>query len=103
MRDVIRRLVEMGPIPSYKDSTSELIDVYGELLDSIQKPVSDEEAMALIKLFSPDDPGGINWTIIHIVETAPGWPLKSFLETQPNSEFAEILINRSKRGGSWDR
>jgi hypothetical protein len=102
MRDVVKQLMAMGPIPAYDDATVELLDRYGELLDAIERPVTDEEAMALVQLFSPDDPGGINWTIIHIVETAPNWPLREFLKSQPPSEFIETLIIGARNGRKWN-
>jgi len=101
MRDIIRELIRLGPIPSYSEATSEILDQYSDLLESIEKPVTDEEAKELIILFSPDDAGDLNYAIIHLVETSPNWPLQDFLTNQPNSEFVEVLINRAKRGGLW--
>lgn len=101
MRESIKKLVEMGSIPSYEDATEQSLDEYVKLLHAIEKPVSIEEAKALIKLFSPDDIGGINYTIIHIVETAPEWSLQTFLENEPESDAVNSLIAATKNAGLW--
>ena len=44
-----------------------------------KKPVTDEEACALVKLFGSDDCVGLAWTLLHLIETAPGWPIESAL------------------------
>jgi hypothetical protein len=41
------------------------------LLEKITKPVSDEEAQALLDPFGPDDCFGMAWTVLHMIETAP--------------------------------
>jgi hypothetical protein len=33
----------------------------------------------LVKLFGPDDCLGLAWTLLHLIETAPGWPVESAL------------------------
>ena len=77
MREVIRRLVELGPIPD-EDADVELIGRHEFLLGEAYKelrPVTDDEARALIGLFGPDECFGLAWTLLHLVESASGWPL----------------------------
>ncbi len=38
--------------------------------------VTDEEAVALATLFGPDGCYGLAWFVLHLIETAPGWPLE---------------------------
>lgn len=103
MQDAIKKMENLGPIPSYDDATEEILLEYAQLLKEVKRPVSNDDAMALIRLFSPDDIGGVNWTIIALVETAPDWPLKSYLEAQPKSEDIDRLIKRAKNAGLWDQ
>lgn len=54
MRQTILDLVALGPLPSEEDAEQEQLDCYKELLHAIERPVTDEEAQALIKLFGPN-------------------------------------------------
>ena len=41
------------------------------MLESVAKPVTDDEAAALAQLFGPGDCFGLAWTLVHLVESAP--------------------------------
>lgn len=75
LRPEVARLLDMGPLPdsatAATDSTR--LEDY-QRLDGIRKPVSDEEAWALAALFGPDDCFGLAWSVVHLIESAPGWP-----------------------------
>lgn len=110
IRKEIQELLALGPLPAL-DSTDESlahrIDHYADLLLSIDRPVTAEEAKALCTLFGPDDCGGVAWTLLHLIETAPNWPLKDYLLTltdPPNSEWKwiERLKQRAKNAGLLD-
>jgi hypothetical protein len=62
----------------------ELLERYELFVTSIQKPVTDEEARILVGLFGPDDCFGLEWSLVGLVETAPGWPLADCLENTDN-------------------
>jgi hypothetical protein len=79
IRPEIAELVSLGPFPSSKDTVVDVIDRQAELLKRIDRPVSDEEARELVKLFGPDDYYGGAWTLVHLIETAPNWPLTDCL------------------------
>jgi hypothetical protein len=97
MRRQIEELKQMGPLPVAKGADVALLRRYQQLLDSVAKPVSDEEARVLVGLFGPDDCFGLAWTVLHLVETAPGWPLADCLNG--SNEWVETLRQRSVRGG----
>lgn len=101
MQEAIKELLKLGQIPTYQNSTEEILNQYADLLAGVKRPVSEEEAKALITLFSPDDAGELNWVIIHLVETAPNWPPQAFLEAQPYSIGIETLIKSCKNAGLW--
>ncbi|HEV7690448.1 MAG TPA: hypothetical protein VGO52_06490 [Hyphomonadaceae bacterium] len=63
------------------------------LVKTIAKPVSDDDARALAKLFGPDECFGFGWTVLHLIETAPGWPLPDVL-AMPKNEWIERLKKR---------
>ncbi|MEY9845236.1 hypothetical protein [Streptacidiphilus sp. MAP5-3] len=71
MRREVEDFVSAGPIPS-EDASDEEIDRCGEQLKRITPPVSDDEAQALATAFGPDDCFGLAWTLLHLIETAPG-------------------------------
>ncbi|MDB6032726.1 MAG: hypothetical protein JWM16_3064, partial [Verrucomicrobiales bacterium] len=35
--------------------------------------------LALVKVFGPDDYYGLAWSLLHLIESAPGWPLADCL------------------------
>ena len=73
------------------------LEEYQRLLNAISQPVSDEEAEALARLFGPDDCFGLAWTLVHLIESAPGWPLVDRLPAIDN-EWIVLLRDRSGRG-----
>jgi len=97
MRPEIARLVLLGPLPPAKDATVEHLRQVEALLHSVAKPVSNDEARALVRLFGPDDCFGLAWTFLHLVESAPGWPLLDCIGDSEN-EWIVSLRNRAARG-----
>ena len=66
-------------LPSSTTATVPEVQEFEVLLSKVQTPVSDEEARALVKLFGPDDCFGLAWTLLHLIETSPGWPIADAL------------------------
>ena len=62
----------------------------------VNQPISDDDARALVKLFGPDDSFGLAWTLLHLIENAPGWPLDDALSESGN-EWIDRLRTRAKR------
>jgi hypothetical protein len=102
MRQEVIELARLGPLPAsewfLKEKQLELINTYEKLITSIQKPVTDEEARALVRVFGSDDAFGLVWTLVALVETAPGWPLADCLEDTDN-EWIQMLKQRLKNAG----
>jgi hypothetical protein len=94
IRSEIVKLVELGPFPDSHDVAPATISQQELLLRSISPPVTDAEARVLIGLFGPDDYFGCAWTLLHLIETAPHWPLSDCLSEAPN-EWIERLIRRA--------
>jgi hypothetical protein len=47
-----------------------------------------------VTLFGPDDCFGLGWTLLHLIETAPGWPIKAVLDGS-QGEWIDRLRERS--------
>lgn len=60
-------------------------------------PVTNEEARVLVTLFGPDECYGLAWTLVHLIETAPGWPIADCLGGTGN-EWIQRLRLRATRG-----
>jgi hypothetical protein len=98
MRDQIKQLGELGPLPDDRATDDEKLLKQEKLLGSIKAPVTDDEARVLVTLFGPDDCFGMAWTLLHLVETAPGWPLVDALVNLDN-QWIKRLRDSAIRAG----
>lgn len=98
MRPEICRLVEMGRLPSEDEADTEQVRQYELEYRGITRPITDEEAIALLGLFGEDGCFGLASSLMHLIETAPGWPIKDSLTDTGNPWVLE-LKNRAIRGG----
>ena len=97
MRKEVQELVRLGPLPDCETVEEEQLKTYEGLLSRVTPPVSDEEAKSLVRLLGPDECYGLAWTLLHLIETAPGWPLHDCL-TDASNEWTERLRLRAERG-----
>jgi hypothetical protein len=98
IRKNVQELASLGPFPSYEAHPHpDLVGDYEKLLTDILPPVTDEEARVLVRLFGPDDFYGLAWAVIHLVETAPSWPIEECL--QGNTEWILLLRKRLENAG----
>jgi len=100
MRHEISRLLLLGPLPSEYDASVEKLQLMECEFKAISKPVTDDEARALVTLFGPDDCYGAAWSILHLIESAPGWPITECLINLEN-EWIVTLRDRAIRGGVY--
>ncbi len=98
MRPEIKCLVLLGPLPSEDDASVDHLRLVETQLRSLATPVSDEEARALVTLFGSDSCFGVAWSFMHLIETAPGWPIEDCL-TNLENEWIVSLRDRAVRGG----
>jgi hypothetical protein len=101
MRQQVIDLQQMGPLPpsdvAIRNNMQALVDKYAALIAAIEPPISDDEAKILVKLFGSDDCFGVAWSILHLIETAPHWPLMDCLGSESN-EWIIRLKQRAARG-----
>jgi hypothetical protein len=98
VRGEFQVLRNLGPLPSEDEADIVLLKKYEELYRAIAKPITDDEARILVELLGPDGCYGLACSLVHLIETAPGWPLKDCLE-HLNNEWKIELRNRAIRGG----
>ena len=78
MTDAIRREVAAflreGPLPASATVDGKHLARLEDTLHKIAPPVTEAEAIALASAFGPDDDDcfGLAWTLLHLIETAPG-------------------------------
>ncbi len=95
MQPAVENLLKLGPLPSSSGLAVAKLERFQNLLTQVRRPISDDEARALVRLFGPDDSFGLAWTLLHIIESAPGWPLHDVLGDSHN-DWIEILKQRSR-------
>ncbi|MFB7984167.1 hypothetical protein [Streptomyces vinaceus] len=97
MRPEVQMFVADGPLPDW-DASEEEIDRRAEQIEAIPKPVTREEARALVSRFGPDDCYGVAWALLHLIETGPN----PVLATDPGpvaNEWHQRLFLRAVNGG----
>jgi hypothetical protein len=99
IRPEVRELTRLGQFPASANAVPETIKTQERLLRDITPPVSDDEARELARLFGPDDYFGAAWTILHLIETSPCWPLLDCLSSEPNEWIARLKQRLDMRGG----
>ncbi len=83
-RPEVRELVSLGRFPPADRASIQVVRRQQELLDALKPSITSDELAELIDLFGPDDYYGLAWTLLHLIETAPGWPVSHLLTTRPN-------------------
>lgn len=90
----IKNLRELGRLPCSENIDPSTVEKYEGLLTKTKRPISDEEACVLVQVLGPDDCFGLAWTLVHLIETAPGWPIECCLEKLPTT-WVSIMKQRA--------
>lgn len=96
MRAEIERLLSLGAFPLESRASPEHVKSVQALVAGIYPPLTDQEAAALVKLFGPDTFFGLAWTLLHLIETAPDWPIQDCLPIEIENEWVRLLRQRAK-------
>ncbi len=96
MQPIVGELVKLGVLPDSLSPDVAKLQKIQALLAKVEQPVSDDDARALVKLFGSDECFGLAWTLLHLIETAPGWPLYETLGESEN-EWVDRLKQRENR------
>jgi hypothetical protein len=103
IRPEVRELVALGALPAEDVAEQQDLEHRERLVRAITRPVTDDEARALLAVFGPDGCYGVAWSLLHLVETAPGWPLEDALrDDRGGNEWILLLRQRvaNSRGGA---
>lgn len=96
IRDEVASFLAVAPLPASKHADQEHLERLTELLMKISSPVSREEAIRLATAFAPDECFGLAWTLVHLIESAPGGaPLDAIPEG--DNEWIVLLRDRHRR------
>jgi pimeloyl-ACP methyl ester carboxylesterase len=75
VRAEVLAFVDLGRLPSEDDESDdadEKLEQAERRLHAIERPVSGEEAQLLVNCFGDDNCFGLAWSLLHLVESAPG-------------------------------
>ncbi len=96
MREAVRQLSTMGQFPAESNADQQQVERFETLLTSVAPPLTIEEAGVLAGLLGPDEFFGGGWTILHLLESMPEWPIDDVLRriAQP---WQDRMRNRLKK------
>jgi len=96
--ELLTKLYEIGKLPSDRDSGSDdfPLNEFGELLQRISMPITENEAIKLINLSPPVDAGfyGVEWTLLHMIETVGIEKLRNVLNGAEDNELKHLIQKR---------
>jgi hypothetical protein len=93
MRTSVTNIVSLGRLPEEHSASVAQLQAFEAALSSIERPVTDEEAMSLLQVLPNTEEScfGLAWSVLHLIETAPGWPLKEAKLQCSNPWVASML------------
>ena len=95
IREGVLALMTLGPLP-HEDAPEDEILSYERAMESIAPPVTQEEAVELVKLFGQDDCYGLAWTLLHLIETAPSCPVRQEPDVHANQGVRRLWERRQR-------
>ncbi len=100
MRDGVKELIDRKGLVLSDDASIETVQWVQDTLSSLQTPLQDEEAIGLLGILSRSDDTcyGLNWEILHYIETAPSWPIWAALKNAQGG-WAATLKQRLDNAG----
>jgi hypothetical protein len=98
-RPEVSAFLGLGPLPDSRVAEVEHVETLGAALGKITPPVSRDEAIELATAFGPDDCFGLAWSLVHLIESAPGGPPLDAIP-QSNNEWIVTMRQRSARSAT---
>jgi hypothetical protein len=93
MQTAVNELLSLGKRPDCREADADTVRLFQDAIARIKRPVSDEEARALLRCFGPADCFGLAWELVRAVETSPGWPLADALKGN-DGQWTALLRER---------
>lgn len=104
IRNEVRQIVERPGLVLSDDTSLETVEWAENIIARFERPAQDDEAIALLEVLSRSDDTcfGLNWEIIHFIETSPGWPIWPALNNTKGA-WAEKLIVGLRNAGAYSQ
>lgn len=101
MRVCVSQLVDLGPLPDEEAAEVARLQAFESALAEVERPITGEEALALLSIFPSGESScfGLAWSVLHLVETAPGWPLAQARLYAANP-WVRTMLQRAASTGS---
>ena len=95
MRSSVARLVALGQLPIERGAAVPQVQKFEQALQEIEAPLTKAEALALLPVFGQDGCFGLAWSLVHLIESAPGWPFREAKLNAANP-WVKSLLERAK-------
>lgn len=98
MRISVIELVALGRLPDDRDAGIPQLQAFESALKAIGPQVTDREAIALLSVFPASEAScfGLAWSVLHLIESAPGWPCKDAQLHEANP-WVKLMLERASR------
>lgn len=96
VQPAVKSLQMLGALPDSVSADVSNLEKFEKYLGEVKRPVSNDDARALSELFGHDDCFGLAWALVHLIETAPDWPLDDVFLRSDNP-WLTLLRERSER------
>lgn len=97
IRKSVLKLQDLGRLPDESqddDIPQAFFDLFEYHLNTIQQAITKEEAKILIKLFPETSCYGMGWSLLHLIESTPDWPIQEIIDMCPSTEWTNRLLSR---------
>lgn len=94
MRACVADLAGMGQLPPESGASLAQVQAFEAAIQRVQPPLQDSEAEVLLALFGEDGCFGLAWSLVHLIESAPGWPLED-ARLRLSNPWIKLLLERA--------
>lgn len=96
MRTAVTELVALGRLPEEAAASVPVLESFERAIQRVEPPLSDEEALGLLSVFPLGEAScfGLAWSVVHLVESAPGWPMPQ-ARLQGSNPWVRSLLERA--------
>jgi hypothetical protein len=100
MRDEVKQIIEKSDLILSDNAPVETVEWAEKVIASFNRPAQDDEAIALLDVLSrsDDDCFGLNWDILHFIESSPSWPIWSALNDSRGAWAERLKVGLRNAG-----
>jgi hypothetical protein len=97
MRTSVINLASLGRLPEERSAAVAQLQAFEVALKAIEPPVTEEEVMSLLQALPDTEEScfGLAWSVLHLIETAPGWPTKE-ANLHRSNPWVAAMLERAK-------